>query len=264
MPRIEIRDTRLHYEIRGDGEVPLLFIHGMCGGAWVWDDQVSRLSDRFLCVAYDRRGHSRSAPGTRDQSDAVHAEDALALMDALRLDRPVLIGSSGGGAVAIDLLHRRPHAARAAVLSEPALFGIHPDGGRDLLDEIAAAIEGEAGGARAVEAFFDVVAPGVWQRLGTDRNRRYLENAPLLLATLESPHTAVTAEDLAAIDLPVLAVSGGDSRPVFRTVVRRLVECLPHVTYLELEGAGHATYVDRPEAFADAVAEVASEVAAGA
>ncbi len=90
------------------------------------------------------------------------------------------------------------------------MFGIHPDGGRELLAEIGAAIEGagEGGDPRAMlEAFFHVVAPGVWRRLGADRRRRYLENAPLLLATLESARTAVTADDLSAIDLPVLAVA---------------------------------------------------------
>ena len=34
MPAINVRDTSLYYETAGRGETTLLFIHGMCGGAW--------------------------------------------------------------------------------------------------------------------------------------------------------------------------------------------------------------------------------------
>jgi pimeloyl-ACP methyl ester carboxylesterase len=51
--------TTLYAEQAGEGPT-LVFVHGMCGDARVWADQVRRLGDRFQCVTYDRRGHTRS------------------------------------------------------------------------------------------------------------------------------------------------------------------------------------------------------------
>jgi pimeloyl-ACP methyl ester carboxylesterase len=66
MPRIQVRDTSLYFERNGSGP-ELFFIHGMCGDTRVWDGQVARLSNRFTCVTYDRRGHTRSDLGTQPE-----------------------------------------------------------------------------------------------------------------------------------------------------------------------------------------------------
>ena len=62
MPTIELNDTTLYYERTGQGPA-MLFVHGMCGDAEVWADQARRFSDRYSCVRYDRRGHTRSLRG---------------------------------------------------------------------------------------------------------------------------------------------------------------------------------------------------------
>jgi len=84
MPTVEINDTTLYYERTGQGPA-MLFVHGMCGDAEVWADQARRFSDRFTCVRYDRRGHSRSARGNSTISDALHADDAAAQDEGLHV-----------------------------------------------------------------------------------------------------------------------------------------------------------------------------------
>src|SRR5688500_7406422 len=95
MTTIDINDTTIYYERTGVGPA-MLFVHGMCGDAEVWADQARRFSDRYTCVRYDRRGHSRSARGDATISDAVHADDTAALIEALGLAPCLLVGSSGG------------------------------------------------------------------------------------------------------------------------------------------------------------------------
>lgn len=264
MATVRVGDATLHYERTGDGEPTLVFVHGMCGGGWVWEDQVGRLSDRFTCVTYDRRGHSRSRPRGGDQSIATHAEDLRALIEALGLDRPVLVGSSGGGAVAVELLHRWPDLVRGAVLSEPALFSLDPAAAEAITAAIGGPVEDAVrrGGARAaVEAFLGVVCPGLWDRLDDGRRQAYRDNGPLLFATLEAPGSTMTLDDVAAIAVPTCVVAGGESLPVGRSLTRLLADTLPDARYVELEGAGHGTYVDAPEEFARTVAAFAGEVA---
>lgn len=265
MPVIDVRDTRLYYEIEGEGEPALLFIHGMCGGAWTWEDQVGRLSDRFTCVSYDRRGHSRSEAGSRDQSDCTHADDAVALIETLGLDRPVIVASSGGAVVAVELLHRYPETVRGAVLSEPPLFSVDPQAGQTLVNEIGPPIQDavERGGPRAaVDAFFAVVCPGLWSQIGDERKDRFRDNAGMLFAALERDATTVTLDDLARIDVPVLLVSGSASNPIFGSITKRMIEHLPDVRHIELEGSGHVTYAEQPVEFARAVTAFASELSA--
>lgn len=265
MTTIEVRGTTLYYEVSGEGEIPLLFVHGMCGGAWVWADQVARLSDRFTCVSYDRRGHSRSSDGSGDQSVQAHAEDAAALIGALGLERPVVVASSGGAVVAVELLHRRQDLVRGAVLSEPPLFSIDPEAARALMTEIREALRrapADSGSGARLEAFFGVVCPGLWPRLDEVRRAHYRDNAGLLLPTLEAVPVSVTIDDLARIEVPVLAIAGAQSHPVAVSITRRMADALPHSRLVVLEGAGHATYVEQPAAFEQAVASFAAEQAA--
>lgn len=269
MPTIPVRDTTIHYERAGDGDPTLVFVHGMCGGAWAWEDQIARLSDRFTCVAYDRRGHSDSPAGSGDplegQSDQSHADDAAALIAALDLDRPVVVSSSGGAVVTVELLHRHPDLAAGAVLSEPPLFSIDPNAGRALVADVGPAIEQavEAGSPpAAVDAFFEVVCPGLWNQLDNARKGRYRENAPMLFANFEARSSAVTVEDLREIDIPVLVLAGTTSHPSLRSTTRLLARSVPDARFIELEGSGHVTYAEKPAEFATAVTAFAREFTA--
>ena len=63
MPTIRVKRTYLYFERAGHGP-SMLFVHGMCGHADVWLDQAARFADRYTCVRYDRRGHSRRRAAT--------------------------------------------------------------------------------------------------------------------------------------------------------------------------------------------------------
>lgn len=60
MATVDIGDVSLYYECVGDGPT-ILFVHGIFGDADAWTDQAVRLSDRYTCMRYDRRGYTRSA-----------------------------------------------------------------------------------------------------------------------------------------------------------------------------------------------------------
>ncbi len=262
MPTIQVRDTSLYYEQAGDGPT-LLFIHGMCGDADVWRGQVQRLADRFRCVTYDRRGHTRSSRGVEPESVATHAADAAALIEALGLTRPVVVGSSGGARIAVELARTRPELLAGAVFSEPPIFGLDPVAGPAFLAEIAAAVRPatESGGARAaVDAFFPVVCPGLWSQIDETAKDRYRNNGPMMLAELTGPPYPIATADVAGINLPCLVLAGTTSHPALRSIAAALARALPDARFVELEGSGHVTYAERPDEFARAVAAFATEL----
>lgn len=262
MPTIEVRDTTFHYERHGAGPA-LLFIHGMCGDARVWAGQSARLADRFSCVSYDRRGHTRSGLGSEPESVQTHAADAAALIEALRLDRPVVVGSSGGARIAVELARTRPELVRGAVLSEPPIFSLAPGAGETFFAEIGAAVRpaAERGGPRAaVDAFFPLTCPGLWSQLDEDGRDRYRANGAMMLAEFAGPPYLLGTDDVAAITTACLVIAGTESHPALRAIAATLVRHLPDARSVQLAGSGHVTYAEQPAAFARAVAAFATEV----
>jgi pimeloyl-ACP methyl ester carboxylesterase len=261
MPTIEVRDTTLYYESAGRG-TPLLFIHGMCGDAEVWRGQVRRLADRFRCVIYDRRGHTRSAMGDEAESVPTHVEDAVALITAVGV-RPVVVGSSGGARIAVELSRRHPDLLAGAVFSEPPIFSLDPSEGDALVAELGAVVGPVAaseGPRAAVDAFFTLICPGLWSVLDETAKDRYRANAHMMLAEFGGPRYHLSVDDLSAIAVPALVIAGTTSHPALRSISRVLARGLPHARLVELPGSGHVTYAERPDEFADAVATFATEV----
>lgn len=265
MATMPIRDTTIHYEQAGAGP-DLFFIHGMCGDARVWDDQVERLRTDHTCTTYDRRGHSRSLRGDAAESDATHADDAAALIEALALE-PVVVASSGGARIAVELLRRRPELVRGAVLSEPPLFSLDPRAAQDFLAELVPMIQealAQHGPGAAVDAFFSFVCPGLWCRIDDTTKDRYRANAPMMLAEFDAPPNQLAPDDLGGIRTPTLVISGTDSHPTLRTVATVLARALPDPRWIEIEDCGHVTYAEQPKQFAAAVATFAREIFAPA
>lgn len=262
MPTIDLNDTTLYYERTGEGP-PMLFVHGMCGDAEVWADQARRFAEHHTCVRYDRRGHSRSRWGDAPISDALHADDAADLIDALGLAPCLLVGSSSGAAIGVEVALRHGHLLRGAVLSEPPLFCLDPDAGQALLRELAPRLDEAmtAGGPEAaVDAFFSFVCPGLWSIIDEERRDRYRANADIGFTDLRSPSLDATAADLAAVAAPVLVLAGDRSHPTLRALAHRLAAALPDARFVELDECGHVTYAEQPDAFARAVSVFAAEL----
>jgi pimeloyl-ACP methyl ester carboxylesterase len=262
MPTVSLNGTNFYYDERGSGS-PALFIHGMCGDATVWDDQVERLSATFRCVSYDRRGHSRSPLGEVAQRTVeLHGDDAAALIRALDLAPCLLVGSSSGARIALDVVLRYPDLVRGALLSEPPLFALDPAAATDVQTELAPILQSAfaAGGSRAaVDAFFNYMCPGLWCAIDEERRERYRANAGELLPDLQMPPYQVGSDALARIEVPCLVVKGDQSNPALMRIAHRLATSIPTAELVELRGSGHVTYAEQPTAFANAVNRFAAE-----
>ena len=95
----------LYYKEVGEG-VPILLIHPAGSTVSTWGAAADGLpgSDD---IAYDRRGYARSG-AEPVRSISTHTADAAALLEYLRTPPAVVVGTSAGAAIAIDLAVRRP------------------------------------------------------------------------------------------------------------------------------------------------------------
>lgn len=110
----------LAYEEAGCGGIPLLFVPGGSCDWWCFHRQVEHFSTERRCVALDLRGHGASDKPQQSYTIESYAEDVAWMIEHLRLDAPVVVGHSMGGAIALQLAADYPHAVRAIVLDDPA------------------------------------------------------------------------------------------------------------------------------------------------
>lgn len=106
MPSIMTNGIRTHYEMSGDGPA-LVFVSGLGGTAAYWQPQIAAFCKSFTVVTYDQRGSGTSDHPAGPYSIETLADDLQALIDALQLVRPVLIGHSTGGAIGQVLAARK-------------------------------------------------------------------------------------------------------------------------------------------------------------
>jgi pimeloyl-ACP methyl ester carboxylesterase len=105
-----VRDgVNLYYTDQGAGDPPLLFVHGWCCNSSHFQPQVDFFSRDHRCIAVDLRGHGESDKPEQDYTMAVFADDLAWLCAQLGVQRPVVIGHSMGGVVALALAQRHPN-----------------------------------------------------------------------------------------------------------------------------------------------------------
>ena len=105
--RVDLPAGRFHYISWGAERTHLssmVLLHGITSSAWSWVRVGPALADRYRVYAIDMRGHGESPKPSRGAYTLRHtADDAAAFIEALGLERPVVIGHSWGGATAIVL-----------------------------------------------------------------------------------------------------------------------------------------------------------------
>jgi pimeloyl-ACP methyl ester carboxylesterase len=114
--------VKLAYETAGTGDTSIVFVHGWACDRTYFAPQVEHFGLRHPVLTVDLRGHGESGkpearPGAYDIGEL--RDDVLAIASAAGLDRPVVIGHSLGGLVALACAARLDEV-RAAVMVDPA------------------------------------------------------------------------------------------------------------------------------------------------
>lgn len=99
MPTVETNGTETYYEEYGEGS-PLVVLHGATADHKVWAEQLQPLADEHRVIVYDLRGHGKTSAAPRETYTVAHyVDDLAALIDALELDQPTVLGHSFGGMI---------------------------------------------------------------------------------------------------------------------------------------------------------------------
>jgi pimeloyl-ACP methyl ester carboxylesterase len=249
----------LYHEEKGDG-LPILLIHPSGATGSTWGPAVDTLAEAGRVIAYDRRGYHRSG-GDPVQSIAVHTEDAAALLDALRTPPAVVVGTSIGATIAIDLALRRPDLVRAVVAHESPWHVARQPPTRSQVQALArlgwlSARGRHADAAAAFLRFAYTYRDGgtAWDAFPEEWRQAVSENAKAALTDIRIAIGGYPpAKDLAAITPPVVCTYGARSREPLVRVARSLVGVIPTAKLMEIPGAGHAAAFDAPGDFVQVI-----------
>jgi len=94
--------TTICYETHGEGQLALVFVHGWCCNRSHWQQQIQHFANEHQVVALDLGGHGASGQQRTQWTIRAFAEDVVAVVDALKLDRVVLVGHSMGGYAIVE------------------------------------------------------------------------------------------------------------------------------------------------------------------
>lgn len=255
----------IHYDVFGrrDGP-PLLMIQGLGTDSRGWALQRLALGRRYCCITLDNRGVGRTGPAPEPYSLERMARDAVAVLDAERVERAHVLGASMGGVIAqiIGVLH--PERTRSLILACTACR--HHEWRRELLTEWAEAVE--AGGMSALgdEALQWLVGHRLRRRFGIWLNliaRVVLQQPPeqfiaQIRAILDAPDSLRT--ELCAVRVPVLVITGSQDSLTPVGDAEELAELIPHARLEVISGAAHGLMAEAPNAFNEAVLRFLAEV----
>jgi pimeloyl-ACP methyl ester carboxylesterase len=98
----------IHYETQGKGAPALVFVHGWAIDRRYWDAQVPVFARTRQVVTLDLAGHGESGRGRKDWSMAAFGQDVRAVVEALSLEKVVLVGHSMSGNVVLEAAKAMP------------------------------------------------------------------------------------------------------------------------------------------------------------
>ncbi|WP_123623520.1 alpha/beta fold hydrolase [Halorubrum sp. CSM-61] len=266
MPTIRTNGIETYYERRGEGR-PIVFVHGAIMDRRMWAPQTDALADEFTTVAYDVRGHGRTGGSdVPTYTVDLYVEDLHALLAALDLDRPVLCGLSLGGCIAQAYAATYPETLSGLVLADT--FTQAPLGltGRLLFANLRvfAALDRVVRYKslnRIQMAVGDLIKPGVAGEGGTVQELidtgptiSHAEFVKIVDSLVAFPRGGDV--ELSRIDVPTLVLYGENEPSLMRDHAALMGELIPNaVSVTEIPDAGHASNIDNPAFFTEAVRE---------
>jgi pimeloyl-ACP methyl ester carboxylesterase len=119
---VKVDEANLHFVMKGKGR-PVLLIHGNPGSCQDWSRLYVPISRQYQAIAFDRPGHGHSErPNHRPITVEVQAEMLHAALTQLRVERPILVGHSWGGSLALVYALKFPDEISGIVLLAPAAY----------------------------------------------------------------------------------------------------------------------------------------------
>ena len=117
---VDVNGINIHYDRTGRGKPPFILLHGITDSGRTWAPVAEVLTEKYDVIMPDAYGHGLSARIDKSIPQQSHVDHLYGLIDALGLQRPLLMGHSMGAGTVAGIASQYPDLPRAIVLEDPA------------------------------------------------------------------------------------------------------------------------------------------------
>ncbi len=267
----EVDGLTAHFKSAGSGERALLLLHGFGASVFSWREVMQPLAENATVIAFDRPAHGLTErplagewEGPSPYSVQSQAEQTVGLMDALGIERAILVGNSAGGTVALLTALSNPERVAGLVLVSPAVYS--SGGLPGWLNPLLRTPQMRRLGPLLVRSIADwgeqtiytawhdpgrvtsEILAGYKKPLQADYWDRALWELTAARDELDLPGR------LTELSIPTLVITGDDDRIVPTEQSVQLAGELPNAELVVLPSCGHVPQEECPAAFLEAVA----------
>jgi pimeloyl-ACP methyl ester carboxylesterase len=254
MPKAKLNGISLYYEIYGKGE-PLLLNGGLGSDSASWSGVVKDFSPYFQTIIFDNRGCGRSDTGHEKSSINKMAEDAVKLLDSLKIERAHILGHSMGGYIAQEFAINYPNRVNKLILESTA--PISSKRNNDLFEDIYGQLkrEGHSEGwfkrwavwlfsPRFIvdSSFIDTFAKGSVEY-------PYLQKAEGLKSQIEAIASFDARDKTSTIKAKTLILEGKDDILITPEESKMLAKNIMGSVFRLLYGVAHCIHIENPKLF---------------
>jgi len=260
--KLKVRGGEIAYETAGKGS-PILFLHSAIADHRQWDRELPLYAADHQCIRFDQRGYGGSTPATAEFSQT---DDIQALLDHLKIGRAYLVGSSMGGAYAINYAIAHPDRVRGMLLVAPGLSGgvlppytASEQAAFELDDRKSQEIaqvwsKGDAGRAfDLLRQLWCVALEGpnlaLFRRMVEENTAEVFDNR----SSQRESRPPAPSDRLPTLRIPTIVMIGDRDNPSSEPFARRIAGAIPHARLVQVSGADHLINLSRPSAFDDAL-----------
>ncbi len=251
MSYFDLGTFQLHYEIEGEGQ-PVLLSHSLVCDLEMFAFQADKLSDEFLTLNVDTRGHGHSglAPHEKWTLEEM-AEDFLPLLDSLKIEKVHWVGLSMGGMLGLRFALAHPERVASLVLMDTSAQSEPPEMHGAYVQMAQAVRAGQIDKImdRLLALFFSPETrekkPGL-----VEHWRQKFQNIPVegvYQAALAVFNRSDLSERLKEIAVPSLIVRGEHDRARLPQESQFLAEQLPRAELKTVPAAAHLSALEQPE-----------------
>ncbi len=259
---LEVSGGRVAYELRGHGPAIVLLHEGIADRR-MWNREFSTLANEFRTARYDLRGYGSSPAATSEFSPV---QDLLTLLDHFQMTRPLIVGPSVGGKIALDFALEHPDHVGGLLLVAPGYSGMdydHVPGGKSAFerDERLSKAAADAWAARDLDSATEHLRQ-LWASAlsgeGLELFRTMVrDNAKEIFeeqsGRFETRSGGPAAGRLGEIRVPTRILVGDRDNPVMPLCANFLARGIANAQVELVPGADHLLNLSQPAAFDSAI-----------
>lgn len=256
---VTVNDITISYEDHGEGSIPIIFIHGFPFSREMWRPQVDFFKKAHRVIAYDIRGYGASTAGNAKPTIDLYADDLIDFMDALNIHKSVVCGLSMGGYIVLNAIYRYPERFSAIVLSDTQCIADTAEAKEKRYKSMTQIKE------NGLDDFASSFVKNVFSEASQEKKGNVVEEirntilstspetiSATLLALAEREEMCAT---LPNITVPTLVVCGKEDKVTPIKQAEFLVTNISSAGIKIIEGAGHLSNLEQPDAFNKGLSE---------